>query len=72
MSRYDEKNNVLAITQYVVLWVGLFVTLAAFVLLFRADFKVPQRQVVLQLDIKNKVNICLPEKFEELQEDSIF
>lgn len=67
-----KKNNTLAVAQYVILWVGLFVILAAFVFLFRADFKVPQREVVLQIDIKNKVNICLPEKSDKLQDDSIF
>jgi hypothetical protein len=35
--------------------------LMALKLLIADDFKIPQRQVSLTIDIKNQVNICLPE-----------
>lgn len=72
-SRKKQKkdNRVFAAMQYVVLWVSLFAMFALFILLFRADFKVPQQQVTMSIDIKNKVNICLPEDEDDLEDDSL-
>lgn len=72
MPFYSRDNSVIAIMQYVVLWVSLFTMFALFILLFRADFKVPQKTVTMKIDVKNKINICLPEDPETLEDKSIF
>jgi|GEM_PF-3976685 len=42
---------------------GLIASVTLFLLtfLFTGDFKVPQKEVVMLLNIANQVNICLPE-----------
>ena len=72
MPFYSSDNRVVAVMQYVVLWVSLFAMFALFILLFRADFKMPQKTVTQKIDIKNKINICLPDDSEFLKEDSLF
>lgn len=72
MSFEPNENRVLAAMQYVLLWVSLFLMFAFFILMFRADFQVPQKTTLLKIDIKNKVNICLPDDPEYLKDDSIF
>ena len=72
MPFYSSDNRVVAVMQYVVLWVSLFVMFALFILLFRADLKIPQQTITQKIDIKNKINICLPEDPEILTDDSLF
>ncbi len=72
MPFYSSDNRVVAVMQYVILWVSLFVMFALFILLFRADFKVPQKTVTLKIDVKNKINICLPDDPDFSQQDLSF
>ncbi len=67
MPLYSTENKVIAAMQYIVLWVSLFVMLALFVFIFSADTKIPQKNVTVDVDIKNKINICQPQEkeFEE-------
>ena len=58
--------------QQMILLISLVAMFGLFVTLFRSDFKVPQKTVTRQIDIKNKVNICLPDDPEEATETSIF
>ena len=53
--------------QYIVLWISLFTMLALFIFLFSADFKIPQQTIVQKIEIKNKINICLPEDSQILK-----
>ena len=69
MPFYSSDNRVIAAMQYIVLWVSLFVMFAFFILLFRADLKVPQKTVSVKIDIKNKINVCLPEDLDFAGED---
>ena len=63
------RNNAAGIImQKAILWSSLFAMAALVFTLFRADFKVPQKTVTLKVDIKNRVNICLPESEKEGQE----
>ncbi len=55
--------------QYVVLWVSVFVMLALFVFLFSADTQVPQKNVTVEIDVKNKINICKPEGEKILEQE---
>jgi hypothetical protein len=72
MPFYSSDNRVVAIMQYVILWVSLFVMLALFILLFRADFKVPQKTVTVKIDVRNKVNVCLPDDPDLSHQDLSF
>jgi|LauGreSBDMM110SN_4_FD.fasta_scaffold06344_2 hypothetical protein len=56
------------IIQKAILWISLITIAVLVVTLFRTDFKVPQKTVILKVDIKNRVNICLPESEKEVQE----
>lgn len=42
-------------------WLSLVIMLVAFLSLLFSDFQPKQKLVTLKIDIKNKVNICLPE-----------
>ncbi len=55
----DNKSTV--IIKHLIFWISLIAMLVLFVFLFRDDSKLPQREIIVQIDIKNKVNICLPE-----------
>jgi hypothetical protein len=50
----------------IVLIISIGAMLTIFSFLVSADLKIPQREVSLQIKIKNQVNICLPEeKFDD-------
>lgn len=72
MPFHSNDKRVIAVMQHAILWVSIFVMFALFILLFRADFKVPQKTVTMQIDVKNKVNICLPDDPKLLKDDSLF
>ncbi len=69
MPLYSTENKVIAAMQYVVLWVSVFVMLALFVFLFSADTQVPQKNVTVEIDVKNKINICKPEGEKILEQE---
>jgi hypothetical protein len=62
---YDEKKLHLAF------WISLIAMFALFIFLFNDNIKIPQKEVTLEIDIKNKVNICVPED-EKIFEESFF
>ncbi len=72
MSSSPRGNKAAALTQQAILWISLMAMFGLFVTLFSTDFKVPQKIVTLPVDIKNKINICLPEASKEIIEESLF
>jgi hypothetical protein len=42
-----------------------------FIFIFIDDVKIPQREITMKVDIKDKVNICLPED-EKIFKKSFF
>jgi len=40
----------------------LFFSVMFLVLIRKNDIKIPQREIVLKVDIKDKINICLPDE----------
>jgi hypothetical protein len=52
-------------------WVSLAALFLLVVFLIRDDAKIPQKEIILKIDVKNKVNICLPED-DEFSEKSFF
>jgi hypothetical protein len=41
---------------------------ALFIILVNDDLKIAQREIILKVDVKNKINICLAEDDEIFQE----
>jgi hypothetical protein len=57
-SPYDTKFTL--IIKHLAFWSSLLGMFALFVLLFNDNAKIPQKETVLKLDVKNQINICLP------------
>lgn len=63
---YHRRESKLSIfIKHSLFWGGLvFMGVVSFFLIRKNDIKIPQRDIVVKVDIKNKINICLPdEKF---------
>jgi hypothetical protein len=62
---HDSKAMV--ISKHVIFWIGLTAMFGMFILLFTGDFLIPQHEVNIEINIKDRVNICLPEddKFDK-------
>ncbi len=60
---YHRRESRLSIfIKYSLFWTGLIsMVVVAFLLVKKNDIKIPQRDVVVKVDIKNKINICLPD-----------
>lgn len=61
MFYHPNDNGFTAIVKHLVFWASLITMFGMFILLFRDDAKIPQKDVIVKLDVKNKVNICQPE-----------
>lgn len=60
----ESKSSIL--TKYFLFWGGLISMVIIFILLLgRSDIKIPQKDIVVTIDIKDKVNICLPDEKSE-------
>ncbi|OFW95423.1 MAG: hypothetical protein A2887_06845 [Alphaproteobacteria bacterium RIFCSPLOWO2_01_FULL_40_26] len=66
---FDNKFTILL--KHLVFWAALFSMFALFVFLVFDDTKILQKEVILKIDIKDKVNICLPED-EKIFQKSFF
>lgn len=60
------------ILKQLVFWISLSAMLGLFVFLLGNEVKLPQHQIVLELDIKNKVNICAPKDDKELVSKKLY
>lgn len=56
-----STTNSKASLKNTILWLSLLTMFGVFISLFFTDFKPLQKEITLKIDIKNKVNICLPE-----------
>ena len=65
----DNKSTI--ITKHILFWTGLISMFVIFIFLFTDEIKIPQKEVTLEVDIKNKVNICRPED-EKIFKKSFF
>jgi len=64
-------NKFIAIVRLIAFWGGLFAMFALFIVLVNDDLKIPQKTVTVKLDVRNKINICLPED-DKIFEESFF
>lgn len=68
MIYHPRENKVTKIIKLVAFWMSLFAMFWLFILMFHDDIKIPQKSVTVKLDMKNRVNICLPEDDEVFSE----
>ena len=60
MFYYPHDNKITRILKHLAFWTGLLLMFLFFVFLINDEAKIPQKEVILEIDMKNKVNICLP------------
>lgn len=61
MLYHPEENIVSKLIKIVAFGASLFVMIWLFLLVLFDDIKIPQKETTLAINIKNQVNICLPE-----------
>jgi hypothetical protein len=66
---YDNKSTI--IIKQCLFWACLLSMFVIFIFIFIDDVKIPQREITMKVDIKDKVNICLPED-EKIFKKSFF
>lgn len=58
---HKRESKLLITLKYGFFWVGLLLIMLTFFNLTRkSDLRIPQKEVVLTIDVKDKINICLP------------
>lgn len=62
MFYHPNDNKITVITKHLIFWVSMFVMCGLFLFSLNDDIKIPQEEVILEVDIHNKVNICTAEK----------
>jgi len=70
MLYYPYSSKATEATKHLVFFSSLIMMLIVLVFLIRDEAKIPQRQVTLKIDVKNKINTCEAE--EELFKKSFF
>ena len=70
MFYHPNDNKATIIAKYFCFFVVFLSIIGIVGMIFVNNVKMPQKEMVLKIDINNKVNICLPEEKEEKSEDS--
>ncbi len=65
MIYHPQESKVTKFIKIVAFWTSILGMLWLVILIFHDDVKVPQKEVVVNIDVKNHVNICLPESKDE-------
>lgn len=68
MSRKFHDSKFAAAIRLISFWIGLVAMFALFIILVNDDLKISQREIILKVDVANKINICLAEDDEIFQE----
>lgn len=71
MFYHPNDNKFTIMLKHMIFWLVFFTMATSLVFVISDDVKVPQKEVVLKIDVKDKVNICLPED-EKIFEKSFF
>lgn len=65
MIYHPQESKVTKFVKIIAFWSSLLAMLWLVILIFHDDVQVPQKEVVVNIDVKNRVNICLPEEVKE-------
>lgn len=69
---YNVNDNKFSkITKQIAFWSSLFFMFVLFLFLLNNETRPSKKQITVEIDIKNKVNICLPEKTYKLDNRKI-
>jgi hypothetical protein len=71
MIYHPKEKKVTKIIKLLAFWSSLLLMLWFVILIFHDDVKIPQRDTAMKLNMKNKINICRPEK-EDVSKKSLF
>jgi hypothetical protein len=64
MIYHPEEHKLSKVVKILAFWVSMMAMVWLSVMVFHDDVKIPQKQATLKIDLKNKVNICLPQDNE--------
>lgn len=67
-----HDTNFSKIVKQLVFWLSLSAMIGLFVFLLKNEIKLPQRQITLEIDLKNKVNVCLPDDPKDLKQKKLY
>ncbi len=62
MIYHPQESNVIKFFKILAFWGSMLGMLWLCIMVFHDDIKIPQKEVTLVIDMKNRVNICLPEE----------
>ena len=68
-SPHDSKA--ILISKHLIFWIALGSMFGLFIFLFTSDFSIPQREVKIEINVKDQINICEPEE-ENSDQKSFF
>jgi hypothetical protein len=71
MFYHPNDNKVTLIIKHITALAALFSVIVLFAYVVLDDVRIAQKETVILLDVKNRVNICLPED-GEFEEESFF
>jgi len=70
---YNNSDSTFSkVIQQLVFWLSLGAMFGLFIFLFSTEIKLPQHQISIEIDIKNKINICAPKNKAELQRSKTY
>lgn len=62
MAKNYHDIMLLNLLKYLVMLALFALFLAVFIYLAKSNFKIPQREILVEIDLKNKINLCLPQE----------
>lgn len=68
MIYHPKEHKVTKFIKLLAFWASIFVMSWLIILMFHDDIKIPQKEITLKVNMKNRVNICLPENEDTFQE----
>ncbi len=72
MFYHPNDTKFTAIIKHAAFW-GSFVVMALMFIFFAGDeVKIPQKQVSIKIDVRSRVNICVPEENDKMFKKSLF
>lgn len=67
---HDTKFS--RLLKQLVFWLSLAAMIGLFVFMIQNEVNLPQRQISLEIDLKNKVNICSPDNPKDLSRKKLY
>ena len=62
MTKNYHDIMLISLLKNLIIFALLMLFLAVFFYLAKSNFNIPQKNITVKIDIKNKINLCLPEE----------